>query len=338
MFDFLILLGLVGSQFVLVPNLASGDELWVAYWLILVAVSSFHFKAHRHVNMLWAIPFMLAVFSSVLSNMNSPIYSIYAHVFTRVLIGAIAVKVIAERMTLTAKQIGWVVLRLWLITYAVLIAQSLGYGWKGYELSGFYTMPWIMGSVAVLSIPFLRKLKAWYSLILIIPLILSHSSACVAVALVMWFQPKLQLRTLLLVILGMLGYVYFFDQGVDRARFAVIYNSIPYIHNWWMGDGIGSWAHRAFVKMNGADMYYWRWAHNEIYQICTELGVVGVSCFGALLVDLFGKADRTTRYYLGGIVALACVHPIWHMPRLIGFSLLLIAMILRSDSEDTSFG
>lgn len=337
-FNLLVLFGFVGSQFFLIKNVASSDELWVACWSTLLAISSFWFPCNRKVDTKFFAPLLLIVFLSVFLNVKSQIFTIFMHVFVRVFFGCLSIKVIAERITLSAKQIGNLLLVLWMFVYLVLISQHLGLTWRGYELSGFYTMPWMMGCAAVLSIPFIKKLKSWYGIILLFPILVSHSTAIVAVALVLWIQPKLSwksfLKYLLLIVLLVLCYVFLFDRGLDHARFAVIKNSISFVHNWVTGDGIGSWAHRGFIMYNGKDPYYWRWAHNELFQMTTETGLLGGFCVLALISNLFKRISFEQRYYLFGILALSMVHPIFHIPRLIPFLILIFAFMIRRNSVE----
>lgn len=334
MFNLLVLLGVLGSQFFLVPKISSGDELWVFFWLTLVAVSSLVWKANRLVDVKLFALVLITTMLSVLCNIGEIKATIFFLVFINVFVGCLAVKTIAERITLSEKDVGRVLLRLWIIVHGTLILQSLGVIWKGYELSGFYTMPWIMGCTATLSIPFIRKIKSWYGTILVLPILLSHSSSIVAVALVMWFQPKLRLRSILLVTLIALSYIWLFDRGLDVARFVVIEKSIPHVHNWLVGDGVGSFAHRALVGNNGETLRWWRWAHNELYQMTTETGVLGALSVLALIFNLFKRISVEQKYTLFGICSLAMFHPIFHMPRLIPFLVLIFAYMIRRDSVE----
>ena len=334
MFNLLVLLGVVGSQFFMISNPTRGDELWVFNWLLLVALSSFVFRPNRVVDVKWFGVVTLVAITSVFANNAAVQRPIYFGLFLHIFVASLAIKTIAERMTFAPRKIGLILIRIWLVMYGVLILQSLGIVWKDYELSGFYTMPWMMGSAAVLSIPFIRKMKSWYGCILILPIVMSHSSSIAAVALVMWIQPKLRWKYILLVVLAVFAYVFLFDRGLDTARFAVIKNSFPYWHNHIFGDGIGSWAHKAFVRYNGADLYYWRWAHNELYQMTTETGILGGLSVLALISNLFRRISTEQKYYMFGIVVLSMFHPIFHIPRLIPFLILIFAMFVRRNSVE----
>jgi hypothetical protein len=318
----------------MISSPTKGDELWVFFWLTLVASSSLVFKQNRIVDVRWFGAVVAVSLASMFNNYFAPQQPIYMAVFLKVLLACLAIKTIAERMTISARQIGSVLIRVWISVYIVLIFQAFGLVFKGYELSGFYTMPWMMGSAAVLSIPFIRKMKSWYGVILILPLLLSHSTACIGVALVMWLQPRLKLKYILLVVFLLLTYMFLCDSGLDTARFVVIKKTIPYTHNWIFGDGIGSWAHKAFVRHNGADLYYWRWAHNELYQMTTETGILGGLSVLALISYYFKVISVEQRYYLFGIFALSMVHPIFHIPRLIPFIILIFAVMIRRNSVE----
>lgn len=327
MFDLLVVLGAFGSQFFLSPKWVNGDELWVFYWLTLVIVGAFFEKGKREVSVRWFGAITLVSLISVFCNFFVPQQPIYIQVFLKVLIGCLAIRMIAERLTISDKDIGNWLLLLWIINHGILILQKFGMIFEGYQLSGFYTMPWMMGCAAVLSIPFMRKLKKWYSAILILPILFSHSIAIVALGILMFFQPKL--KHALFAILAVTLYMFFVDSGIDFERFIVIKNSMKYWDNLFFGDGIGAWAHHGFTRLNGSDPYWWRWAHNELYQWCTETGIVGGAIILGLFRDMFIHANLEKKYHVAGIFLLAMVHPIFHIPRLIPFLILFFSEAVR---------
>jgi hypothetical protein len=97
--------------------------------------------------MRWFGVVALVSLASVFANDAAVQRPIYWGLFIHVMVASLAIKTIAERMTLSVKQIGEVIIRIWLIVYTILILQALGFIWKDYELSGFYTMPWMMTSM-----------------------------------------------------------------------------------------------------------------------------------------------------------------------------------------------
>jgi hypothetical protein len=334
LFNLLVILGVFGSQFFMISTPVKGDEFWVYYWLILVALSSFVFVANRKVDVRWMGAVLFFSLLSALCNRHAVQFAIYLHVFFNIFLGCFAVKTIAERFTISMKQLGSLFFWMWVVVHGVLALQYFGFLWKDYQLSGFYTMPWMMGSAALLSIPFIRKLKVWFSAILILPIAMSHSMAIVTIALVMWVQPRLKWSSILLVGGLALSYILLFDRGIDHARLAVIERSSAHIHNWITGDGVGSWAHKAFVRRNGEDLYYWRWAHNELYQMVTETGFLGGLSVLAVIFNLFKRISTEQKYYLFGIVAMSMVHPIFHIPRLIPFIIVILALMVRRKSVE----
>lgn len=334
LFNLLVILGVWGSQFFLIPNWVNGDEVWVFYFLILVTVGSVFYKPKRNVGCGIIGLILVASLVSVLCHFESPVQFIFVQAFMRVLLGVLAVEVISEHCTISMKQFGEILLWMWIIQHFVMIAQLRGMIFHGNQLSGTYMMPWLMGTCACLSIPFMRKLKPWYSAILVIPLIMSYSSACVVAALFMFIQPRLNWVNITICILLILSYILLFDFSFDTNRFWVIRNSFPYWNNHIIGDGIGSWAHKGFIRLNGNDYYYWRWAHNELYQMMVETGVVGLLATLAFCWMCFRRACVEMRYYFIGILALSMVHPIMHLPRSIPLILLLMAFILRRSNGE----
>lgn len=337
-FNLLVVLGVWGSQFFLVPKVSSGDELWVFFWLTLVSISSFLYSAKRRIDVSFFSLVLFCCLLSVLLNIQNVKATIFLLAFFNVFFACFAIKTIAERITLSKKGIGKILIRLWIVNYFVLVLCKLGIIFKGYELSGFYTMPWIMGCAACLSIPFIAGVKRWYLAILVIPVLLSKSTACVAIfSLMVALYCRVKFRFILIAILFALSYCYFFDSGIDTARFHVMRGSLKFFHSPIFGEGIGSWAHQGFARMNGKDLYYWRWAHNELFQVFSEMGVIGLISALAVIFNLFKRASLEMKYALFGVVSLSCVHPIFHLPRLIPFVLLIVSFILSGDSvEDKS--
>lgn len=335
MLNLLLIWGVLGSQFFFVRKWANGDELWVFYWLVLVTVCSFRCGLKRSVDMKAFFFLLLASFASMFANFFKPQQPIYFQVFLKVLLGCLTVRIIAERITLAPRKIGLWLTKMWIVIHIVLFFQILGIIFKNYELSGFYTMPWIMGCAACLSIPFFNRVKPWYSVLLVLPILFSKSNACAVVATFMWLRPRFNWKHILLAVLMIAGYVFFFDYSFSSARIIAVTKTIPHWHNWVFGDGIGAWAHKAFVIYNGKDPYYWRWAHNEFYQMLVETGFLGLSAVLYMIFNLFKGINRDQKYYLFGICSLALVHPIFHMPRLIPYLVLLFSFFVRRGIENT---
>lgn len=339
MFNLLVLLGVAGSQFFRLPKIASGEELWVFFWLVLLSISSFFIAENRKVDSKALGFVLLAALSSVLLNITNVKATIFLLVFLNLFLGCLSVKVIAERFTISQRNFGKFLLRFWILNHFILILCKCGVIWKGYELSGYYTMPWIMGCAACLSIPFLKKLKAWHSLILFLPIVLSKSCVCIAVALVMWIQPKMSRKSILWCVFFILLGVFLFDPSIETTRFYVIQSSLKYWGNIYIGDGIGSWAHKALILYNGNDPYYWRWAHNESFQFLVETGIVGLLTLLYFIYYHFKVINREQRYAFFGVFALSMFHPIFHSPRLIPFLIVLFGYFTRRNSlEDKSSG
>jgi O-antigen ligase len=277
--------------------------------------------------------FLLAAMISVFLSYTVPVKG----VFKELLIGLVAVKVIAERTELTALSFGTGLMCFWAGFNVILASQALGLIFPGHELAGTFIMPWMMGSAAVLSIPFIKEHgKKW--LVLILPaILLSKSTACAAVAILMFVLPlkitqkKTYVTIGALSLASLVAYVLIFDFSFETTRFGIWKNTFAHIHNFWTGSGIGSWMHKAFFRMNGETPVHWVTAHNLYYQTLFEMGIIGLLALLAVLRELWVKSYGPARNALLGLLMLSFVHPIVHYPRFSLFLVVLAGMILRND-------
>lgn len=333
MFDLLLLTGVAGSFLVNLPGRWDGDELFVRSFLALVLILSFFVSPKRQIKSASVGVFLLTAMLSMLFNYHTP----QRGVFMEVMLGFLAVNVIAERQTLTPAFLGKFLSIFWLCFNVVLLAQAMGSIYKGWELAGSFIMPWIMGSAACLSIPFVKSFGRRFCLFLLPAILLSHSSACVAVALLMYFYPiKLTYKKRYVIMAGgvvglFLAYFLMFDFNFEITRFEVWRNTFAHIHNLIVGNGIGSWMHMAFSRMNGVTQIHWTTAHNLYYQVFFEMGILGLLALLAMLRGLWVKSYGPCRTALLGLLMLSLVHPVVHFPRFSVFLVVLMAMILRND-------
>ena len=332
MFDLLLLTGVVGSFLVNLPGRMDGDELFVRYFLALILILSFFIAPKREIKSVPLGVFLLIALASVFASYRVPVIG----VFKEVLLGLLAVKVIAERTTIRSYELGLPLTVFWLFFNVLLLAQGFGSVLKGWELAGTFVMPWMMGSAACLSIPFVKKWKKEWCLMLLPAVLLSHSTACFAIALLMYVYPIKFTQRKLYVTLASLGallvaYVLIFDFSFELTRFQVMFNSFPHCHNWITGNGIGSWLHMAFYRMNGITPTHWTTAHNLYYQVFFEMGILGLLALLAVLLALWVKSYGSCRTALLGVLMLNLVHPVAHFPRFSVFLVILTAMILKDD-------
>lgn len=328
MFDLLLLTGVVGSFLVNLPGRVDGDELFVRYFLALVLILSFFLSPKRKIKSNTLGVFLLVSMASVFMAYRTPVIGM----FKEVLLGLLAVKVTAERETLTPAMLGKALSIFWLCFNVLLLAQAFGCIFQGSELAGSFVMPWMMGSAAVLSIPFVKSFNVWWCLLLLPAVLLSHSTACAVVALILFIQPKrISWKVLGYVTIAFLAYILFFDFSFESTRFQIWENTAKFIRNPFLGNGIGSWLHMAFYRMNGETPIHWTTAHNLYYQTFFEMGALGLASLIAVLLTLWSKSHGPCRSALLGLLMLSFVHPIVHFPRFAVFLVLLVAMILQND-------
>lgn len=334
MFDLLLLSGVVGSFLVNLPGRMDGDELFVRYFLALVLILSFFLSPKREVKSKTLGVFLLVALTSVAFSFRTPIIG----VFKELLLGLLAVKFIAGRESLTPSKVGIALVCFWTVVNVLLVCQKMGLIYQNEQLAGPFLMPWIMGSMAALSVPFVKSFNVRWLVVLLPAVLLSHSTACAATAVALLVYPKISFKVVSASVIALLAYILFFDNSLDSARFEVWTRSFAHIHNFWIGNGIGAWAHEGFAKANGADMYHWTTAHNLYYQTFFEMGFLGLGALGAVLWSLWVKSYGPCRSALLGLLMLSLVHPIVHFPRFSVFLVILAAMILRNDGLKTQKG
>jgi hypothetical protein len=336
LFDAFVLSLLFGSFVFYYPNRVDGDELWSLYALGLIAVLSFFFKRERTVDLkLIGVVLVTAMVSTLLNPANFAKAS-----FANMFMACFSIKVMAERIKFTNKHFGVFLFAAHVVGLVFVYWQMTGQDmiyipWATKEVSGTFIMPWAMGCFAALSIPFLYILSPWLCLIAAPALYLSHSSICVISAAIMFILmiPKHSRSIFLAGIALALAYVCFVDPSIDVARFEVIGRSAKYIHNFIFGNGIGSWAHEGFLKLNGQDAYYWRFAHNEFYQHFFEAGIVGLIPALVAIAAMLNKKSRAIVAAVIGIAILSTFHSMFHYGRLAVLGIVIFALAAKETSN-----
>lgn len=307
------------------PGRMNGDELFSFYFFITLIAASLICKKKREINAkLLGVILMVAIGTTILNFTTVPRANLINW-----LVGILAFKAIVENISVGFKEIG--------AALSVFFAVNLGFiAYQAYvganEYTGLFGLLWIMGSAACISIPFVQAKSKWLCLLLVPALFFSHSSICILTAIILFCIPaliqnqKLILPSVLAGCGATLLYIVFYDNGVDSARVKVIFQSAQHIHNALIGNGIGSFAHSGFAKLNGLDWTHWRWAHNELFQYLFEQGLIGAGLVSAWFSGLF-KAKNV--YALSGVIGvfiLSMFHPIFHFGNLIVLVLVVLAM------------
>lgn len=313
--------------------------------LMLLAIYSFFSKPKREVS--FALPaamMLLALFTVTVRN-----YWIYENTLLNVFVWMLAMKALAERMDDASEKVFSWTLLLANLTGNVFIAwQFFGrdpfYNPIYEQVAGTSLVPWILGSTAVLSIPFIYSLSPWTCLTVLPMLFFSQSKACaligafVFVIMVSQKNRKVLFWAAALSIAAALAYPFLTEDQFDMTRLIVWKRTFKYSWNYLWGSGIGSWCHMGFKWNAPGDFdYHWRTAHFEIYQYFFEQGQAGLCLLFAFLWKLFSSSSVRTRAALFGIVSLSCVHPIFHHGRLAVLLCIIIALALKERAISDAF-
>jgi len=266
----------------------------------------------------------------------------------------LALIVLSKRLTLDEFDISTLASLYFLLTHIVLMAQYVEpkalHIFNTAEVSGFTQIPWALGTVTVLLLPFILRIHWSFILLAILPLYASKSVICCGIAalifLIMMWQVHRKIAIALLLTgffttAGLLIKDFEIDRqpdhltlnvaghrfAVDSMRFEVWKRSAPYQENLWVGEGLGSWAHKGFVNRNGSTYYHWRWAHNEVYQYYFEQGIVGAVALLLWLGYLFKRSDLTCRLVLISLFLTSMVHPTFHYQRTAFLAFFLLAFV-----------
>jgi hypothetical protein len=337
MFDFLVLLVLFGSFVFYSPIRVDGDELWSLYGLAFIAVLPFFIgRKERKVELKWIGIVLMAAMASIFFNITGPVKSSFANLLT----GCFALKAISENSNLTPKLLGKFLAWFLVLTGVVISLQFAGidplffHQFKG-EVTGTFTTTWALGCFAALTVPFLFSWNPSACLLAIPALYFSRSSAAVffAVLMFLFMLRRFSFRLIGVGIILALSYICFFDAGVDTARFAVMQGSLKYLSSFVHGNGIGSWAHEGFIRLNGADNYYWRFAHNELFQMYFETGVIGLLATAGAIVMFLKTKSRALLAAVIGLLAISCFHSPFHYGRLSVFGVIILALALKESSN-----
>jgi hypothetical protein len=333
MFDLLVLTGVLGSLCFFIPTRMDGDELFTFYWCALIVICSLFFKKQRNIGFKLLGLNVLMAWATMFLNFKIPV----RWEFINLLLGALSIITISQTTRISTRKLGWVLLAYYAISNVFIFLQILKLD-KIYlplfeEVSGVSTIPWMTGCTAVIGLPLVYRLNPLFCVVLIPGLFYSLSMSCVLSAAVMfcWLAvktSKIKFKYILLLVLILITvFIAKYAHHLNTDRLEVWRLSAAFMKNHVYGNGLGSWAHEAFIRTNGMDTYHWRWAHNEFYQHYFEQGVVGLSLMLSWLVVLiFRTRDLFISTSLLGIVLISNFHPVMHTGRLLGLIIVVIAL------------
>lgn len=337
MFNLFVALAMLSSMVFYNPKRIDGEEILSFMLMVFFAAYAMMSPKKRSVNMfLPAIAVVMAVYTNAL-RFTWPSYEVTINL----LVAVLAMKCIAERISLDHRKIGWVF-------YAWTVLNLIFAGWQYFyrdpfynpvyqEVAGTALLPWVMGSTAAISIPFLAAIHPLLCMFAVPLLILSKSKLCFAVAIVgffmLYFRPtKIWfLATFASAVASVVGYMHFAHDSMTLTRIFIWKGTFKHIRNHFLGNGIGSWAHMGFISHAPGDAnYHWRTAHNEFYQHYFEQGGTGLALLLIWLVLLLWLSTPRTRVAILIVCALACFHPIFHFGRL---TLVLVVVLSIATAE-----
>ncbi len=342
MFNQILRFGLFLSLVIYLPRLGRIDTSEVIASLILIFIVglSLVIKPKREVSLKFLAFILFAILVACLFVLRFPTW----RMLMNLIIGIMAIKVIAERIDLEYKSIGWI-----LFGYAVLSDVLIFLQVKGLpnyfdcverQVAGASAIPWVMGVSAILALPFIFRVNK-YLVIVLLPMIrYSESIGCVVLFMIgmayllrVCQSAKVAIVAANIILLA--GGLYFstVEKNLDVDRVQAWTKSLQYMGNPVIGKGYGTWAHQGFTKKNGKDVYGWRWAHNEFFQHYFETGIIGLVFLFFWLRSLLRTRDRTARAAVGLLMLECMIHPVLHWPRLALISILIIAIAEASKVE-----
>lgn len=206
------------------------------------------------------------------------------------------------------------------------------------EISGAFLRPWMMGCFSVIALPFVIAVHPLCAAFILPMAVLSQSWTCLIGFLIIFtlsFPSKFILKfwKIFLAVFVVGGIYVIFTESrfdfacFDFARWRVWTQSFQYIHDLYLGNGLGAWAHEGFIKANGADIYHWRWAHNELYQYFFEQGFLGLFVFGFFVWRFLKGVSKTGALFFLSVFGLSMAHPILHFGRLTFFIAIGFAVV-----------
>lgn len=348
MFDALILAGSFIALVFNLPSRTDGDELFCFHFFLFSAALSWFIKPKRNVtNVPLGLILVLGILTTLLHLNNYPVRASLINLFS----GIVFMKVVAERTTITTSKIAYTGIIFYVTSLIFIVLQYLKvenfYYPQFGEIAGASTMPWMLGSSTCLFYPFVFQKFRALALCLAFPLLVMSSSVTCVVVISILTVLMVSNKSRGLIIVASIFFVvtYLFtrefslftmDVQPKLHRFFAWIRSLKYMKDVLIGNGIGSWAHLGFLRMNGATPEHWRWAHNEFLQYYFEQGLFGLFLISTYVGLTLKKVwnNSTLRNSVLSIVLVSIMHPIFHFGRFLPIILVIFVLCeLKLKSE-----
>jgi len=350
-FNFILPIYLIGSMMFFWPGMMAykPQEMFIQYSALLFFVISMIEPAKREINNKYIGFFLLYVFCHVLLlgfDVKPRMQML------NLFLVAITIKIVAERVDLELKRIGWVLLVFCLVNLVLIYLQSINQDpiftsvhfdkMPEVDLVGLMGSRFAVGALGALSMPFIYLISPFLCVIPLVLVVIGKSST-LALSLVLgflfllWFDHKRTFWMLLILSASLFGLYVALDYGTGqfhlrlntwREGFRYLAGTHP-----WTGNGLGSWADVNFfhVQDNG-EPKIWKWAHNEFLQVVFELGIVSAFFIWFFLKDkiqrlvLYTKRDRVIFASFFILMIFAFFHFPFHVGRFAGMSAFIFAL------------
>lgn len=271
--------------------------------------------------------------------------------FANVFFFAVALKVIAERISLEFKtwgkaffffcllNMGWMALQAW--GRDPLFSSVAPQNMPQTDIVGFMGARYALGNLAALSFPFIW---AWnpVATLVCLPLIFYSKACTCACALLASFlfvlyrrRPRLFAFLVPVLLAACAWYVFMYDMptGQFGKRITIWLAGIQIWMkgNLWWGLGLGRWSSMMIstTQENGVPEV-WSWMHNDYLQAGFELGVAGLTLITGYLISIFKRlslADSRATILMSVWVSLVLVS-MFHFPFHVGRFAVLCTLII----------
>lgn len=350
-FNFVLPIYLIGSMAFFWPGMMAykPQEMFFQYFALLFFVISLIEPPKREVSNKFIGFFLLyALIHTLLISFENVSRIQLLNLF----LGAITLKVIAERVDLNTRRIGLILLFFCLFNLGLMYLQSinqdpifasLNFDKKPeVDLVGFMGSRYAVGALGALSMPFIYLLSPFLCVVPL-ALVLVGKSSTLALSLglgflfLLWFDNRRIFWTLFFLSVSLfVAYVAFdYETGQFHLRLNTWREGLNYLAgtNPWFGQGLGGWSEVNFfhVQDNGSPKI-WRWAHNELLQVFFELGIFALFFIYYFIKDkvsylsLVTIEDRVIFTSFLILMIFAFFHFPFHVGRFAGISVFIFAL------------
>jgi hypothetical protein len=357
-FDQVLRFFIVGSMFFYIPNMEQlkPQEMFVQYGIIVIFAVSLMVPKKRSVNNFYfGLMLLYLALHTIFYSFSIPSRMTLLNIF----FGFVFIKTAAETMELNLKKSGVFFLIFAIANLTLMIFQYYGKdpiysslmpeNMPEVDITGFMALRSHAAAMAALITPFIFAVSPWACLVLVPILIIGKSSTCLLAFIItfyflMFFKSKKFFAWTLPIVLFAGAYYVLFQDAPSGEFNKRLYTWWSGVHVWkdslWFGKGLGMWnvSDFIFIQENGKPQK-WAWAHNEFIQLGFEAGFFSLMILYFLAKSMLKKislTDELSRYCLAGVGALSIVsffHFPFHIGRLAGLSMYILAFLIAKDSE-----